>query len=475
MFVAVFNSRLLQCGGLDLLFQLGAQSSLAAIRGKVARALAVLMARRSAYRKAIFDRGVVDLLDSFFVASTSSSLAPAAAPSQAAPAVAAAAASPDRLKAIPAHDMSRSSVPATRGDASPSLRRRHSDELAVHDAAQRDRLRPDDVGTIVSVCHMIVSLLERDDGIGSAAAQRIAAGRIVARVANLALSPADDDRLHAAIALALEHLVRWRPTCDVACKVGVLRPLILIALDADETIQLCAARSLACLAGVSQSYGVRADERQRADGDGVRARIATLAAGGVLLPLLELCRATNDEVRTLGVQIMERVAEGQHERLQLARHCALDTLVPILASSSVGDIRNVLHIVDLIAGDAACATEARLGAFDDGGIGSRLVRSVARVLAQHGALERACVLTLQTLFFAERDWTATHTTPLWRALRDGDRRVAVDAMKKVVQATEARIEDGGARRETDASDKAFLNALQQQCLPPANNSKLVKA
>jgi hypothetical protein len=316
---------------------------------------------------------------------------------------------------------------------------------------------------------MVVSLLERDDGIGNAAAQRIAASRIVARVANLALSPADDDRLHATIALALEHLVRWRATCDVACKVGVLRPLILIALDADETIQLCAARSLACLAGVSQSYGVRADERQRAD-DGARARIATLAAGGVLLPLLELCRASNDEVRTLGVQIMERVAEGQRERLQLARHCALDTLVPILVSSSIGDIRNVLHIIDLIAGDAACAAEARLGAFDDGGIGSRLVRSVARVLAQHSALERACVLTLETLFFAERDWTAAHATPLCCALRDGDRRVAVDAMKKVVQATEARIDDGGARRETDASDKAFLNALQQQCLV-ANNSR----
>jgi hypothetical protein len=140
------------------------------------------------------------------------------------------------------------------------------------------------------------------------------------------------------------------------------------------------------------------------------------------------------------------------------------------ASEQLGrDIRNVLHIIDLIAGDAKSATEARLGAFDDGGIGARLVRSVARVLAQHATLERKGVLTLQTLFFEERDWTAPHATPMWRALRDADRKVALDAMKRVVQMTEARIDDGGPRRETDASDKAFLNALQQQCL--ASNTK----
>lgn len=462
---------MLQCGGLDLLFQLGSHSSLATIRGKVARALAVLMARRPAYRKAIFDRGVVDLLDAFFVASTkhsSDSSTAAAATSDASTSAVAQAPPAAPAAQLLGHDLSRSEMPAKRGDASPTLRRRHSDELSARDAAQRERLRPDDVGTIVSVCHMVVSLLERDDGIGAAAAQRIAAGRIVAHVAGLALSPADDVRLHAAVALALEQLVHWRVTCDVACRVGVLRPLILIALDADEAMQLCAARALASLAGVTPSFGVRAEERQRAD-ELARARIPTLAAGGVLLPLLELCRSANADVRTLGVQIMERVAAGQAERLQLARHCALDTLVPVLASNSVDDIRRVLHIVDLIAGDAKSATEARLGAFDDGGIGARLVRSVARVLAQHATLERKGVLTLQTLFFEERDWTAPHATPMWRALRDADRKVALDAMKRVVQMTEARIDDGGPRRETDASDKAFLNALQQQCL--ASNTK----
>lgn len=460
---AEFNGRLLQCGGIDLLFQLGASSTLASVRCKVARALSLLMTRRPAYRKAIFDRGVLELLEKFFVATVA--LPPAPAP--------ALAARPAVVVPPPLQHAATSSALERRRDKSTETQQptsaldlRHSYEpvaVAASPAESRARIESSDSETVAFLCAMLAALLDRDDGIAAAAAQRIAASRLVAFVIALVLSPSDNVQVHAAAAVTLQQLLRWQATRDVALAIGVLRPLILIALEAEDTMQLCAVQSFAYLVGVdagagSSAVAVGVADKQIAE----QKRIAELTAGGALLPLIELCRSSSTRVRATAVQIMARLAVGERERLLLARHCLLDALQPILAADADAEVTmHALDIVKRVAGDARCAAEARLGAIDDGGVGARLVRAVVRALARDAALMRAGVSTLHALLLVDGDWTSARGTPLWKALRDGERRVVIDAMRVIVQAAVDRHDEGRGKTDADANDHAFLATLEK--------------
>ena len=459
-----FHDRLLHCGGIDLLCQLAHHVSplpatAAAIRCKVARALALLVARRPACRKAVFDRGVLDLLLRFFAATVALPVRDDAPPhAAAAPAPAPAPAAPPRSL----QHAATSSAIERRRDKADKFERSSITSLSSLPAVLPPRVDTDDVETVLFLCEIVCALLAREDGIGAAAAERMAASRrLVVFVTALVLLPAEDARTLPAASAALEHMLRWRATRVVALEIGILRPLILIALEADDKVQMCAVQSFSYLIGIDAGWGGGdAGQEERAARE--QARISQLAAGGCLLPLLELCRSASKPVRAAAVRIMARLSLGEHERLLLARHCLLDTLVPILTTDVANDAALlVLQVVSRIAGDVRCAAEARLGAADDGGIGVRLVRAVARCLARDSVVAIGAIGALQSMLLVDGDWSNARPTPLWTALRAAERRCVTDGLRVIVSAATERYEEGRGKADRDAGDKAFLAALEK--------------
>ena len=331
--------------------------------------------------------------------------------------------------------------------------------------------------------HSLLLLVDASDSVASDAVQELAdaaarapdsdAALLVSRVVELASLPAVSAPLQRQAALLVAAFVRWRATRPLAVASGVTRPLTLLALDSDVELQLCAVRSLA----------------QLAEHDNVRA----LVDGGVLLPLIELCRADNERVRELAVHIVTIFVHERDVRRLLAQHCALDALVPLLSvdalppsapsrrstrspppgsapvpaaarSASTSDAarrrRNVaaterdgqtalchdaLAIVHALVCDAECVDASRLGATDDGGITVRLTRAVTRLVPADAHAELATA-TLHTMLLANARELAQHEeagtddraadacvlprpSSVWLALRDADRRFVVDALR----------------------------------------------
>lgn len=144
-------------------------------------------------------------------------------------------------------------------------------------------------------------------------------------------------------------MIECPATRQAAFEQGVLRLLVPLALDSHAALQGLAANALLHLAQTDDAAPSRAVE---------------LARGGALLPLLELCRSSDVPVRAAAVRALALLARDEHVRLVLARHLALDTLVPILqprvAAADVEASLAALRAVTLLVGDAACVAATGL-------------------------------------------------------------------------------------------------------------------